>query len=140
MATENQHQIPLDWRFMAAVIRQAENHEKSLTQQEIMVIERNVRNAEQAESRRSNTALLNKINEQGEAIQRFERETGLSISGRFAGLKNGQVAVAVGAISKGAKEATELLQNLEFMAGNIHRMIGEQLAAVAAMNAATRAD
>lgn len=137
MATENQHQIPLDWRFMAAVLRQAGNHEKSLTQEERQIIERDVRNEEQAESRISNAALLKKIEEQAESIQRFERETGLSIRGRYNGLSNGQVAMAVGAITKGDTEATKRLQELEYMAGNIHRILGEQIAAVMAMTDAT---
>lgn len=138
MATENQHQVPLDWRFMAAVLRQACNHEKSLTVEEKHNIERDVRNREQAAAKVVQAVLVKKVEEQAEMMRRFERETGLSITGRYNGMTNGQVAMALGAITKGAPEATQRLRELRHGAASIHRLLSEQVDAIEAMAVSVR--
>ncbi|MDE5012627.1 hypothetical protein, partial [Francisella tularensis] len=80
--------------------------------------------------------LLKKIEEQGTAIRDFERETGLSVQGRYHGLKNGQVAMALGAITKGATEATQRLRELKHGAMSIHKLLSEQIEALEAVAAA----
>lgn len=94
-AKPNEHQAPLDWIFMAAVMRQIAYKQKSLTREERLAIEQDVANRERESARNSEQHLSLSLETLTNKVHSFERETGLSINSRFLGVEPRTVASAM---------------------------------------------
>lgn len=130
-AQRNVHQVPLDWYFMAAVLRQASNHERSLTSEEKALIEREVRAQEQDSRKVITSCLEKKVTALEEQIRQFERQTGLSISSRWRGVTNDQIVTAMSCLANdGGQSQITRLREIAREIGRMQMSLKHELEAV----------